>query len=329
MPLPRYKQINLEETPFYHCTTRCVRQSFLCGKDKATGIDYEHRRQWIVDRMHSLCEAFAIDLCAYAVMHNHLHVVLYVAKGRSDSWSMDEVLLRWRKFYKCPAIIQRYLSVADKSVLHDEEIQEIHKIAAVYRQRLQSISWFMRMLNEYIARKANKEDDCTGYFWERRFRSQAILDERALAAVMAYVDLNPIRAGIAETPTTSDFTSIKYRLNAERVGKTPKYLALFKGQSERSSHCHTLPFTLREYVALLNQTRKMSRKPMPYLRSQKSYVVTHSLKTSLSAWQLLSSQFEDIFKCSAGTPSAIRHFANACNYGHSPNTNLVAKLLRQ
>jgi len=329
MPLPRYKQVNLEETPFYHCTTRCVRQSFLCGKDKRTGINYEHRRQWIVDRMHSLSDVFAIDLCAYAVMHNHIHVVLHIAKGRSDSWSMDEVLLRWRKFYKCPSIIRRYLSVKNKLELKDDEVKEVHKIASVYRQRLQCISWFMRMLNEYIARRANKEDKCTGYFWERRFRSQAILDERALAAVMAYVDLNPIRAGIAKTPSTSDFTSIKYRLNAERVGKTPKYLAIFKGHAEKNTRRHALPFTLREYVGLLNQTRQMSKKPTLPTTHNNKYVVIHSVKTSLNTWQTLSSQFEHIFKCSAGSPSAIRHFANSCNYGHLPNTNVVAKLLRQ
>lgn len=329
MPLPRYKQVNLEETPFYHCTTRCVRQSFLCGKDKTTGIDYEHRRQWIVDRMHSLSDVFAIDLCAYAVMHNHVHVVLHIAKGRSDSWSMDEVLLRWRKFYKCPSVVQRYLSTQDKSELQDDDVKEVRRIASVYRQRLQCISWFMRMLNEYIARRANKEDDCTGYFWERRFRSQAILDERALAAVMAYVDLNPIRAGIAKTPTTSDYTSIKYRLNAERTGTTPKYLALFKGQADKNNRRHTLPFSLDEYVGLLNQARPIRKTRILSTTRKNEYLQIHRVKTSLNAWQTLSNQFEHIFKCSAGSPSAIKQFANACNYGHSPNTNVVAKVLSQ
>ncbi|MEO5344524.1 MAG: transposase, partial [Gammaproteobacteria bacterium SHHR-1] len=79
-------------------------------------------------------------------------------------------------------------------------------------QRLADLSWFMRNLNQSIAFQANAEDQCKGHFWESRFKSQALLDEAALLAAMAYVDLNPVRAGIAETPETSDFTSIQQRI---------------------------------------------------------------------------------------------------------------------
>jgi hypothetical protein len=126
----------------------------------------------------------------------------------------------------------------------------------------------MKNLNEYIAREANKEDNCTGRFWEGRYKSQALLDETAVLSCMAYVDLNPIRANIADTLEGSDFTSIqeriahfkaftKYTVTANKPLKQkesiqhksqPAKLKPFGGNHIKN----TIPFALLDYIELVD-----------------------------------------------------------------------------
>ncbi len=176
-----------------------------------TGENYEHRKPWILEKLKELSVVFAIDICAYAIMSNHYHVILRVDADTAKNWGQDEVIEHWRKLFGGSVLLERYLAGECKT---EAELDQVAETAEIWRARLMDISWFMRCLNESIARQANKEDNCKGRFWEGRFKSQALLDERALLACMAYVDLNPVRAGICETPEASDFTSIQQRLQA-------------------------------------------------------------------------------------------------------------------
>ena len=142
-------------------------------------------------------------------MHNHLHLVVKLNPDEAQQWGMDEILERWGCLFKGAPIVQRYHK-GDQ--LTPVERDALSICAESYKQRLQSLSWFMKCLSEPIARQANKEDNCTGHFWESRFKSQALLTEKAVLSAMAYVDLNPIRACMADTPEASDFTSIKERI---------------------------------------------------------------------------------------------------------------------
>ena len=209
MTRARSEQVALDATPFYHCMMRCVRRAYLCGNDKVTGQDFEHRRQWIVSRLKFLSYVYAIDICAYAVMHNHYHVVLHVDAKRAQGWSDKEVVERWMQLFKGHVMVDRWLACEDTT---EAEQAVVSKIIAEWRERLSSISWFMRCMNQTIAAMANEEDGCKGRFWEGRFKSQALLDEAAVLTCMAYVDLNPVRAGIADTLEQSDFTSIQQRI---------------------------------------------------------------------------------------------------------------------
>ena len=206
-----------------------MRRAFLCGEDRFSGLNFDHRRGWIVERIQQLAALFAIDVAAYAVMSNHYHIVVRIDRERALEWSIEELLKRWTALFTGPLLVTRYLSES-RLDMTQAEIAKVEELAEVYRERLHDLSWFMRTLNEHIARRANAEDGVTGRFWEGRFKSQALLDEKALLAAMTYVDLNPVRAGLAETPEASDYTSIQ-----ERVGGLPEEVGSEVGSQETAT----------------------------------------------------------------------------------------------
>ena len=190
----------------------------MCGTDKASGKCFDHRNKWIQDRLEFLAGEFGVDVMGFAVMSNHLHLILRNRPDVVTAWSDEEVAQRWWRLFPSRRDDDGSPAQPTKEELflvlnNTERLTEI-------RSRLSSVSWFMRCVAEPIARQSNREDECTGRFWEGRYRCQPLLDESAVLACMAYVDLNPIRAKIATTPETSQFTSVFERIMAERdVGR--------------------------------------------------------------------------------------------------------------
>ena len=266
MTRPRRSQVSLADTPYYHCIARYVRRAFLCGDDHYSGKSFEHRRQWLVDRIALQASAYSIDVCAFAVMSNHYHLVLRVDAERAGQWTDDEVLERWCRLYKGPLLVQRYLA---GDTLLPAQLDTVADSAKVFRERLSDLSWFMGGINEFIARRANAEDCCKGRFWEGRFISQALLDETAVLACMAYVDLNPVRAGICSDLEGADFTSVQARLreitrkSKPRRGapaNKPTMALLPFAETEHSTQAaNALPFTLKDYIDLVDWTGRAAR----------------------------------------------------------------------
>ena len=323
MIIPRSQLICVSDTPYYHCISCCVRHAFLCGEDKLTGKSFEHRREWVEDKLHELSNVFAIDICAYAIMSNHTHIILYIDADTAKAWTDDEVIYRWHKLFTGTLLSQQY---SDNEPIPEYLQASLADTIACYRQRLMDISWFMRILNEGIARQANIEDNCTGRFWEGRFKSQALLDEAALAACMAYVDLNPIRAKIAPTPEESNYTSIQQRISCAKTGEQPKQLQPFVG-NPRLDMPNGLPFELHDYLALVDITGRCIREDKAGHINQNQLPILQRLNINEENWLSLTKDFRRLFHGAVGNKENITgYYHGKENTKRRPNLSQSKKL---
>jgi REP element-mobilizing transposase RayT len=278
----------LDDTPYYHVIARCVRRAWLWGVDEYAGRDYSHRKAWVLERLALLSDIFAIDLCAYAVLSNHYHLVLHVDRERIRRCSPHKIVERWSRLFRVPMIVKHWR----EGVALEAEAAAATRLIEQWRQRLIDVSWFMRCLNEYLARRANAEDQCTGRLWEGRFKSQALLDEAGLLTAMAYVDLNPLRAGIAATPEESEFTSIYARIQALRPADPPSNLShrnlqprLLAFRDQAPPQAPAIPMRLRDYLELVDWSGRCVRADKRGAIDEHTPPILARLKVDPGVWQ--------------------------------------------
>jgi hypothetical protein len=261
-------------------------------------------------------------------MHNHFHVILHVDVEGASKWSEQDVIERWERLFSLPVIVERYRAMEGISSAERDVVSEL---VTTWRKRLHDISWFMRCINEPIARQANQEDGCTGRFWEGRYKSQALLDEKALAACMAYVDLNPVRAGMADTPEQSEYTSI-----AERAAK----LKSAHDQAEEESHStgllpfagnprkdmpKGLPFRLKDYLELVDWTGRA------ILEHKRGYIpgnqppILERLQIDPQHWLYMTQHFESRFKGFVGASYKLKAACQRLGYKRTPNLGVALR----
>ncbi len=251
--LPRRQIVDAVNPGFYHCVSRCVRRAFLCGEDRYTGLNFDHRKHWIEKRLRELADSFAISVYAFAIMDNHLHLVVHVDPTAVLHWSAEEVCRRWVALFPArkDGDIDRRACAQRARTLAEDPAR-----CAIIRERLSNLSWFMRCLCEPIARRANREDGCTGRFWEGRYKCQALLDDHAILACMAYVDLNPVRAGVADSVASARHTSARLRLSRGESGSSGRSpLRPMFGVSNTD----VLTISARGYLALVDWTARRYR----------------------------------------------------------------------
>ena len=271
--------VDPDTSGFYHCISRCVRRAWLCGIDPYDGKSYEHRRGWVEQRLLELADIFAVGVYAYAVMSNHVHVVLRIDPALAARWPDQEVAMRWVRLF--PATVNGEVDVPACRVKEQTLLGNADRLS-VCRQRLGSLAWFMKALNEPIARRANREDACTGRFWEGRYKCQALLDEAAVLTCMSYVDLNPIRAGLAENLEASAHTTAARRIEAVRSNPLNARLPLSSINTTIVSDY--LPITTEDYLDLIDWTARLSRGDKRGRVDSTEPPVLHKLGLSEQQW---------------------------------------------
>ena len=208
--MSRAEVFDPSEVAICHVFARVVRRCFLLGNDPVTGKNYDHRKVWIEQQLQRLAGNLSIDLLCFSILSNHFHLILRSRPDVVESWDDREVARRWLML--CPVRKGRDGSAEEPNEFELNSIRNDPDKLKSIRLRLSDISWWMRLLCQNIAMRANREDQEVGKFWQARYRAVRLLDEESLLACAAYVDLNPIRAALAETIEASDYTSAQRRV---------------------------------------------------------------------------------------------------------------------
>jgi hypothetical protein len=248
MATPRSQLVDSEFALHYHLISRCVRRSWLCGFDKQSRKKYDHRKSWLEDRLFYLAKYFAVEIDAYAILSNHFQLVVYYDPLACYRWDDADVARRWTEAFP-PRVSPEHAqdSAALKEIQREEITNDPVRLERA-RLTLGSLSSFMKHLKQPIAWRANREDNCTGHFFESRFYSGALLSEEAVLAAMVYVDLNPVRAKICDSFESYEHTSIYKRL--KHLENSPERLHELIGSLVSGIGSRSLPrqMTLGGYI---------------------------------------------------------------------------------
>ena len=299
--MPATPRVSLTDTAYYHCVSHCVRNAFLCDENNQVGNNDDYRRKWVEDYLLKAGSAFSIDICAYAIMSNHLHIVIHINKQQANAWSMDEVLTHWLILHKGTPLTRLYQDSQQRVKLDKKQLKLATETIESYRQQLCDLSCFMSNISQYIACKANKEDQCTGRFWEGRLKTQALLDKAALIACMAYVDLNPI---CVTPPESWKHTSLNQRIEAVNSANN---LFTFAGDN-CAAITPGLPFQVNDYLELIDITGEMIKTGRRDSINIKENAIIQRIGIPEEQWLTLVCKFKKHFPSAVGKENLLRQY---------------------
>jgi hypothetical protein len=209
MPFTQSKLLEMGAPGHYHLVSRWARRTSGAGRRCGEAFDHAGRSYWIENRLFPLIKCFAMDLNGYAVMGDHFHLVLYNDPSAPSTWPDESVFDRYTR--ACPAPTQRPTKPHTGQVPKIRSLKSPERLAQV-RKTLGSIASFMKLLKRPSTGPIDLGNDKTPPIIPERFYRSAMLNEEQLLEVMLYVDLSPVRAGLANDITECRHTSIERRL---------------------------------------------------------------------------------------------------------------------
>jgi len=208
----RRNTICLDECSCYHVITRCTRQLHLLADEEGGRDEGAQRKDFLLQQLKRLATFTAVGVAGFSVMDNHLHLLLKVDTESARGWSDREVVRRWLGLHPPRDGYRQRVAVEDAhidAVLDDPDPERV----ASLREKLMSISQFMKELKQEVTQTINRMDDTVGSLWAGRFKSHRVTDEAQLLTTLAYIDLNPFAAGLCESPESARHTSLAARLH--------------------------------------------------------------------------------------------------------------------
>lgn len=311
----------------YHCFSRCVRRAWLCGKDKQSGRNHEHRKAWLQELLELAATYFVIDMLSFSILSNHFHVILRNRPDRRDELSPEEIARRWLMVYP-----KRRDDAGNAREPTTKEIEKITSDVArveTLRKRLGNISWLMAVVKQRMSRRSNIEEKTDGAFWEKRFEMRKLESENAVLACSVYVDLNPIRAGLARTPEDSAHSSVQLRaaaMRARAAGKTDglaladRWLAPIHDrelpsdlrraeQGDRASDDPAFALPLPQYLEMVDRSGRLAKEGKAGVIPSEFAPILERMRINPRGWHELVSDFGRLFRRIAGDAHLVEQLA--------------------
>ncbi|WP_182864946.1 hypothetical protein [Stieleria mannarensis] len=338
----RGDKLDPREVQIVHTISRTTRACYLMGCAPGSDKNYDHRKEWVDELIQRFAAQFAIDVLSFSVLSTHHHQLLRSRPDIVQTWDDTEVARRWLMI--CPKRKDNDGNALPPSEPELDTIRNCPTRVEELRLRLSDVSWWMRLLNQRIAQRANREDDAGGRFFEDRFKGIPVIDEESVLACAVYVDLNWIRACMAETLEMSDHTSAQRRIaaveseeqatqadetaaeaDADDAASTQdpeslpdSFLApidlgeaitlpgpLPSGNGARCSDKGFLSMSGLEYLELLDWSARQVRNGKPGRTPEDMPPILLRLGLSPTVWLKLVADFDDLFTTMAGLPENI------------------------